>query len=207
MMREITGVILPGFNDQSADDVVVTEQSVTQPKAIKYSPPVRMLVVEHDLIKRLLAVIPSAIDRIDLNNPDDRKTAAGMIDFIRSYADRFHHAKEEDILFKSIDEKSAIIDVMYADHKTGRGYVAEAADSIDKCDVDRFRNNVLSYRDLLTEHIRKEDEILYPWIDRQLNDRQIGELYKKFTALEDPQLSKRYVNLVADAERRYQAAL
>ena len=30
--------------------------------------------------------------------------------------------------------------------------------------------------ELLTEHIRKEDEILYPWMEQQLSDGQIGRL-------------------------------
>ena len=40
--------------------------------------------------------------------------------------------------------------------------------------------NLADYGALLTEHIRKEDEILYPWMDRSLSDSQIGKLYASF---------------------------
>jgi hemerythrin-like domain-containing protein len=39
----------------------------------------------------------------------------------------------------------------------------------------------MAYRELLTGHIKKEDEILYPWMDRNLSTRQIGELFTKFS--------------------------
>ncbi len=38
----------------------------------------------------------------------------------------------------------------------------------------------MAYGELLSEQIRKEDEILYPWIDTRLSTRQAGELLVKF---------------------------
>ena len=44
--------------------------------------------------------------------------------------------------------------------------------------------NLLSYRELLSGHIKKEDEILYPWFDRNLTTRQIGEISSRFFDVE-----------------------
>jgi hemerythrin-like domain-containing protein len=41
------------------------------------------------------------------------------------------------------------------------------------------------YALLLTEHIRKEDEILYPWMNRELTDSQVGQLFSKFNAVNE----------------------
>ncbi|MFQ5444961.1 MAG: hypothetical protein ACE5EK_10135, partial [Nitrospinales bacterium] len=35
-------------------------------------------------------------------------------------------------------------------------------------------------KELLAEHIRKEDEILYPWMDNTLSTNQVGKLYSQF---------------------------
>ena len=35
------------------------------------------------------------------------------VDFIRSYADRFHHAKEEELLFACFDEELDILKAMH----------------------------------------------------------------------------------------------
>ena len=42
-----------------------------------------------------------------------------------------------------------------------------------------------AYRELLKEHIKKEDEILYPWMDRNLSDTQIGELFSEFNTTDE----------------------
>ncbi len=41
-----------------------------------------------------------------------------------------------------------------------------------------------AYRNLLVEHIKKEDEVLYPWIDRNLNISKVGELFAQFAAID-----------------------
>src|SRR3989304_1758726 len=69
-----------------------------------YSPPMKELVDEHRLIKRWLAMIPAITEDLDLSSEGDRRTVRQGIDFIQSYADKFHHAKEEAILFKYFDE-------------------------------------------------------------------------------------------------------
>ena len=52
-------------------------------------------------------------------------------------------------------------------------------------------------RDLLTEHIRKEDEILYPWMDSQLTTRQVGELFSKFDEID------RQIDIEPDKHERF----
>jgi len=42
----------------------------------------------------------------------------------------------------------------------------------------------MGYRELLTGHIKREDEVLYPWMDRNLSTSQIGRLFSKFTSVD-----------------------
>ena len=152
----------------------------TRPEKFKYSPPMKKLVDEHVLIKRWIALIPEVVKNLDVESEEGRRLIRDGIDMIRSYADRYHHAKEEDILFKYFDEDADIIKVMHADHTRGRSLVKEMLAAIDKKDTKIIAANLMAYRELLTEHIRKEDEILYPWMDNQLSTRQVGELFAKF---------------------------
>ncbi len=98
-------------------------KSEAKPMRIIYSTPVQKLVDEHVLIKRFIALIPTIVESLDLETEESRNLMAMGIDMIRSYADRFHHAKEEDILFKYTDESAEIINVMYDDHKNARAHV------------------------------------------------------------------------------------
>ncbi|OIO39248.1 MAG: hypothetical protein AUJ75_01575 [Candidatus Omnitrophica bacterium CG1_02_49_10] len=147
---------------------------------IRYSPPVRKLVDEHTLIKRLIAAVPGLIDYIKQSPGIDKDLILGCVDFIRSYADKYHHMKEEDILFSYTDKDLDIIKVMYEDHKTGRSYVKNVVDGVKEGDKEKIAKNLDAYGELLTQHIKKEDEILYPWLDRTFDTKTVGELYKKF---------------------------
>ncbi len=165
------------------------------PREIKYSPPMQSLVQEHTLIKRFLALIPVIVETIDLEAEADRQLIRDGVDFIRSYADKFHHAKEEDILFKRFDENQAIIRVMYEDHTTGRAHVRGMLAAVEGRDTVRLTEHLLGYRELLCQHIQKEDEILYPWMDRQLTMGQVGELFRDFDQADsqvDPGMAQRY---------------
>ena len=144
----------------------------------------KKLVDEHVLIKRWIALIPAVVANLDLATEEGRQLISDGIDLIRSYADRYHHAKEEDILFKYFDENSEILQVMYADHTTGRGHVKAMLEALERKDPAALGQHLMAYRDLLTEHIKKEDEILFPWMDRNLSAKQIDELYAKFNAVD-----------------------
>jgi hemerythrin-like domain-containing protein len=151
-----------------------------RPAGIQYSPPLRILVDEHAFIKQLLSQIPDLIKELEENPENGRALASESVEFIRFYADKFHHAKEEDILFKYFDENLDILKVILEDHETSRGHVRKIMEGLEKLDNTLISEHVQNYTDLLTEHIKKEDEILYPWLDRNLSTNQIGELFSKF---------------------------
>jgi hemerythrin-like domain-containing protein len=174
----IAKIIYPDRDIQVAE--IESAPTPVEPGEIKYSPPIKRLVDEHVLIKRLIALIPAVIETFDIESESDRRLIQDSVDFIRSYADMFHHAKEEDILFKYSDEDSDIIKTMHEDHEKARGHVKAIVAALEKKDAAAVTHHLSEYRDLLTEHIKKEDEILYPWIDRGLSTTQVGELFSRF---------------------------
>ncbi|MBS4026313.1 MAG: hemerythrin domain-containing protein [Clostridia bacterium] len=177
--------------------------------AITYSEPVQELVDEHKLIKRLLALIPWLVDKMNTTG-FDRQVVLDSVDFIRSYADRYHHAKEEDILFKYVDETQEIIQVMYEEHTRGRNHVKAVLEAVEDENTEVICNNLLGYRELLTEHIKKEDELLYPWIDRQLNPNQVEELKQAFNRVNIElglETQEKYENFIVTLEQAHTSSL
>lgn len=83
---------------------LVSTSKKARPKEIKYSPPMKRLVDEHVLIKKWISLIPEVIENFDINSKSDRQLVLDGIDFIRFYADKFNHAKEEDRLFEYVDK-------------------------------------------------------------------------------------------------------
>lgn len=150
------------------------------PRLITYSPPVKELVDEHVLIKRWLALVPKVIEILDEGKRDIWEQVRHGALFCRFYADKFHHAKEEDILFNFVDEDSEIIKIMLDDHVEGRKNVGLILEAADERDSEKAIKHLTAFREMLTEHIKKEDEILFPWIDRKLSNSQIGKLFNQF---------------------------
>jgi len=182
VMARVGNVIYPGREIK-----IPKAERKTKPrtKEIKYSPPLKKLVDEHGLIKRWIALIPQVLEHLNADSPEDLKIILEGADFIRSYADKFHHAKEEDILFKYFDENLDVLKTMLEDHTKGRGHVKALIEAVEKKDKKGIVEHLNAYRELLTEHIKKEDEILYPWMDRNLSVKEVGELFSKFNDVDE----------------------
>lgn len=146
----------------------------------RFSPPMQELVDEHVHIKQLVAYISDVLELVAQNEEVDRDLLLNVVRFIREYADKYHHAKEEDILFDYTDRSLEVIKVILEDHVTGRGHIKAVVDAIDTGNRAEIITHLTAYQALLTEHINKEDEILFPWIDRSLTTSQVGELFQKF---------------------------
>ncbi len=204
MMARIAGEIYPG---REIEVPRVKRKKKERSKELKYSPPMKKLVEEHVLIKKWIAMVPGVLERLNIESAEDRKLILEGIHFIRNYADRFHHAKEEEILFRYFDENMDILKVMCEDHVKARGHVKAVEEAVNRRDGKAIQEHLSAYRDLLMEHIKKEDEILYPWMDRNLSTRQVGELYSKFTeadGLMDPLLLQRCEGFVKAVEEKFQ---
>ena len=63
------------------------------------------LMIEHRLIERMLAIIQDALVEAGKTKKIDPVFVDTAVDFVQTYADRTHHGKEEDILFRDLKRK------------------------------------------------------------------------------------------------------
>lgn len=202
LMTRIEAVIYPERAVRAKETLTSYHQTATH----KFSPPLQILVNEHKLIKRWLALVPRLLDNLDPTTKEGERIFRGGVDFIRSYADRLHHGKEEDILFAYFDVEEPIFQVIYEDHRTARDHVKQMIAAIDAQGAESLRDNLTAYAALLTEHIWKEDEILFPWLDRSLTAGQIRELDRKFEQADRVLAidTEKHTTFVEDIETRFE---
>ena len=206
MLSSLAAVIYPG-HEITLPKSAAPSAPHREKTQLTYSPPVRRLVEEHKLIKRLLTSVPDILAEIDEAQTLDKDLLLNAVSFIRGYADRFHHMKEEDILFDYTDRDAEIIKVIFQDHDQARGFVHAIVKATEENDLETVSRNLEAYRYLLTEHIDKEDLVLYPYIDRGLTDKQVGEMFQRFNeaeAREEADVPERYERFILNLERRYQ---
>ena len=180
--------------------------------------PTEILEQEHDVILRMIGVIRAVSRKIEAV---DSKTLEEIIDFIRTFADRCHHAKEEKVLFveaekQGVPNEGGPIGMMLVEHDQGRGYVKgmdEAWQKIGKGDkhaAKQYKENALQFGDLLEQHIGKENQILYPMINMHLSDALQKDILKRFDKMEKEAVGEgvhhKYHNLVEEMERKFSDA-
>jgi hemerythrin-like domain-containing protein len=157
------------------------------------------LVQEHQGIMLMLNIMSKVADKIDETGEINTEHVDSIIEFLKGFADKCHHGKEEDILFpvlvsKGIPNENGPIGVMLYEHKVGRGFIKEMSEAFaqfkngDKQALPKIANKMRSYINLLTGHIHKENNVLFPMGDRVLSDELQKELYDKFEKLEEEKI-------------------
>jgi len=68
--------------------------------------PIGPLMKEHRLIEKMILLMEKEIEKMKKYNKANPLFIDIAVDFIRMYADRTHHGKEEDILFRDLEKKS-----------------------------------------------------------------------------------------------------
>ncbi len=151
---------------------------------------------EHQGILLMIRVLEKMSEKLEAGQTVDPEHLGKAVDFIKVFADKCHHGKEEDLLFPAM-EKAGIprtggpIGVMLSEHVAGRNYVKALAESIplirkgDKAAARVFAENARKYGTLLTQHIHKEDRVLYPMADARLSPAQQADLEAGFADVEE----------------------
>jgi hemerythrin-like domain-containing protein len=118
-----------------------------------------------------------------------------VVNLVRKFAEGFHHAKEEDLLFpmmgkKGFSPQQGPVAVMLAEHVQGRAFIKGVADGInafkagDRNVLESIYTNLEEYAFLLTAHIGKENNILFRMADQALSSEENAQLLVQFDDVE-----------------------
>ena len=150
--------------------------------------PTEILSDEHKNILKVVSMLDQECDSLE-RKTIDRDFFEKVIDFIKNYADRFHHAKEEDILFEEMNRVENLhcnpVQQMLLEHNMGREFVRGMETSLNKNDKKELERNARGYIRLIQEHIFKEDNILYPMADEGLDKKVQDLMIKRFKEAEE----------------------
>jgi hemerythrin-like domain-containing protein len=132
-----------------------------------------VMVEEHQLILRMIALLEKKVDLAEADRFSDWSFfLEGALPFIKDFADLFHHAKEEDVLFKALvangmPREYSPVAAMLMEHDQGRSFVrgmelaarqllaSEPAVATTEV-VAALAENARGYAALLRDHIEKE---------------------------------------------------
>jgi hemerythrin-like domain-containing protein len=151
----------------------------------------QILRQEHSRILQALSALERRIAAVEAGAAPDRAFFDKAIEFLRAFADRCHHGKEEDILFRTMVEdldypkNAGPVAVLTTEHETGRQFIQRIAEAAAVLEQDpsatrRVIENGRGYIRLLRVHIDREDNIVFPMVDQFLDDGDQARLAAEF---------------------------
>jgi len=170
------------------------------------------LMIEHRLIERMLAIINRTLKLVEQMQVIDPLFVDLAVDFIRTYADRIHHGKEEDILFRKLENRN----LSNADRQVMNELIEEHsfARKITKALVDanlQYRNGNDSALAAVTaqlrtlvefypKHIAKEDKVFFPASRAYMTDEEDQTMLAEFMEFDRKMIHEQYNAIVQSLE-------
>lgn len=156
--------------------------------------PIGPLMWEHRLIEKMLASLMRHIDQIEKSKKVNPLIIDVAVDFMRIYADRTHHGKEEEILFRDLAKKDLtpelkkIMQELLDEHVWGRKTTAALVEAKMKYlegsrdELPRLIDLARQLGNFYPKHIEKEDKhFFYPcqeYFDKDEQNKMLAEFWE-----------------------------
>jgi hemerythrin-like domain-containing protein len=172
------------------------------------------LMIEHRLIERMLSVIKDILANIESKNTVDPAFVDIAVDFIRVYADRTHHGKEEDILFRELKNKPLstddrrVMNELIEEHVFGRQTTKALVDANtryrngDETALADIADKLLILIQFYPKHIEKEDKVFFPSSRTYFTDEEDQAMLAEFWEFDRKMIHEKYKSVVEGLERR-----
>jgi hemerythrin-like domain-containing protein len=172
------------------------------------------LMKEHRLIERMVYLVKLEVDRLKNEKGVNVDFIHTVIDFFRTYADRCHHGKEEDILFRELkkkklsDKHQKTMNELIEDHKKGRQYIKELecgyrnyldGDPKEVCSIRAALEEIIR---LYPQHIDKEDKHFFLEVMDYFSNKENQSLLGEENKFDQNIIHEKYKSVVENFENK-----
>jgi len=172
-------------------------------------------MIEHRFIERMITLIKHALAQTEKTREIDPVFVDKAVDFVRTYADRTHHGKEEDILFKNLQDKKLsdadrrVMNELIEEHAFGRTTTRAlvAANTRyrngDASALADIANCLRTLVDFYPKHIEKEDKVFFPASRVYFTEAEDQAMLAAFWEFDRQMIHEHYKSVVDDLEKHY----
>jgi hemerythrin-like domain-containing protein len=150
------------------------------------------LMNEHEGILFGLKILGKMCERLGGKGPVDIGDFQEIVNFLKLFADKCHHGKEEGLLFPAMERagiprENGPIGQMLYEHTVGRHHIAAMAGAIGDNSLNgkAFVDAAERYIELLRSHIEKENKVLFPMGDERIPEAEQKRLLEAFEKFEE----------------------
>jgi hemerythrin-like domain-containing protein len=172
------------------------------------------LMIEHRLIERMINVIQRILERVEQTHSIDSSFVDTAVDFIRVYADRTHHGKEEDILFRDLlkkdlsNEDRQLMDELIEEHIFGRSTTKALVEANmryrrgDEAALGEVTTHLKTIVNFYPEHIKKEDVVCFPAFRVYFSEEEAQAMLVEFWEFDRKMIHEKYTAVVKESEAK-----
>jgi hemerythrin-like domain-containing protein len=176
--------------------------------------PIGPLMIEHRLIERMVKLMGTAFQEMDEKKTLPIEFLEEAIDFIRTYADRCHHGKEEDILFRDLAQKALSpehkrgMEDLVREHTWARktvGRLVSAKDRFsrgEKGELQEIQKCLKELVEFYPVHIEKEDKQFFMPCMAYFTPKEKDEMLQEFWTFDKNLIHEKYKRVVERFEKK-----
>lgn len=169
--------------------------------------PTDILEEEHRFIQQVVGALPHLTGMLQAGQPVEPAVLLEIVEFMRMFADKCHHGKEEALLFpllvqRGVPVTGCPIAALSHEHQEGRALVsglAEATQAYARGEdgaAASVAEKLHGITELYPNHIWKEDYLLFPMTNKVLGADDHKALMEKFVQAD--------ATMGQDAPRRFE---
>ncbi len=147
---------------------------------------------EHDAILLALNFLDEICSRIEKGVNVPIGDISSMTGFLKLFADRCHHGKEELFYFPAMEEagvqnQNGPIGMLLDDHEKGRMLLKSMDSSVTGSSLNRdmFVKSAKGYIELMRSHIEKENNVVFAVGDEKISPSKHTKLLEEFERFEE----------------------
>jgi hemerythrin-like domain-containing protein len=179
--------------------------------------PIGPLMIEHRLIERMIALMKRELQHAEKEKQVNARLVESATHFIRAYADRCHHGKEEDILFRELKKKEIskehkkILNELVQEHKWGRETTAKLVDANsrygrgDEEALAEIAHCIRLLNDFYPKHIEKEDKHFFLPVMKYFSEQEKEAMLKEGYEFDSTLVHQEYADMVSTWEESTKA--
>jgi len=157
--------------------------------------PIHSLSHDHKYILKVVHALSVFDEKLERDERIDVGQIQKVVQFMRNFADKCHHAKEEAVLFPAMEKKGVPktgcpLAALRAEHIKGRALVTALENAANNYAVNHtgaveaIRDAISGIRQLYPNHIWKEDEMVFPLAERLFTDDELEYISAEFEKAE-----------------------
>jgi hemerythrin-like domain-containing protein len=175
--------------------------------------PIGPLMIEHRLIERMIKQLKERSRAFQKNNAVDTLFIDKAVDFIKIYADRCHHGKEEGILFHDLAKKELqpehkiVMAELVQEHNWARNATKSLVSAKEKYGqgnktaLSEIVKLMAELADFYPKHIEKEDKHFFIPCMNYFSKQEEESMLKEFREFDRNLVHEKYRMIVEEVEK------